>query len=46
MGGTVVAGVNSDADLLLNKGPTIMSGEERAEILKHCKFVDEVEPDT
>lgn len=46
MGGIVVAGVNSDADLLLNKGPTIMSGLERAEILRHCKFVDEVKPDT
>lgn len=46
MGGTVVAGVNSDEDILLNKGPTIMSGLERAEILRHCKFVDEVKPDT
>jgi cytidyltransferase-like protein len=46
MGGVVVAGINSDADLLLNKGPTIMSGLERAEILRHCKFVDEVKPDT
>lgn len=46
MGGVVVAGINSDADLLLNKGPTIMTGEERAEILRHCKFVDEVKPDT
>lgn len=46
MGGTVVAGINSDEDLLLNKGPTIMSGQERAEILRHCKFVDEVKPDT
>lgn len=46
MGGIVVAGINSDADLLINKGPTIMSGQERAEILRHCKFVDEVKPDT
>ena len=46
MGGVVVAGVNSDEDILLNKGPTIMSGLERAEILRHCKFVDEVKPDT
>lgn len=46
MGGVVVAGINSDADLLLNKGPTIMNGLERAEILRHCKFVDEVKPDT
>lgn len=46
MGGVVVAGINSDADLLINKGPTIMNGLERAEILRHCKFVDEVQPDT
>ena len=38
----LVAGVNSDEDLLTNKGPTILNQEERAEILRHCKFVDEV----
>lgn len=42
----MVAGINSDADLLKNKGPTIMNCEERTEILRHCKFVDEVVPDT
>jgi len=45
-GDVVVAGINSDADLLKNKGPTIMNCEERTEILRHCKFVDEVVPDT
>ena len=45
MGGIVVAGVVSDADILLNKGPSFMSLEERTEILRHCKFVDEVKPD-
>ena len=45
-GDVVVAGINSDADLLKNKGPTIMNCEERSEILRHCKFVDEVVPDT
>lgn len=42
MSDTLVVGVNSDEDLLLNKGPTILNVEERAEILRHCKFVDEV----
>jgi ethanolamine-phosphate cytidylyltransferase len=42
MSDILVAGVNSDADLLKNKGPTILNEEERAEILRHCKFVDEV----
>lgn len=42
----LVAGVNSDKDLLVNKGPTILNDLERSEILKHCKFVDEVEPYT
>ena len=40
MGDTLVVGVNSDADLERVKGPTIMKGLERAEILKHCKFVE------
>lgn len=38
----LVAGPNSDEELLANKGPTILNIHERAEILKHCKFVDEV----
>jgi ethanolamine-phosphate cytidylyltransferase len=42
MSDILVAGVNSDADLMINKGPTIMNELERAEILRHCKFVDEV----
>mmetsp|Transcript_39535 Transcript_39535/g.60369 ORF Transcript_39535/g.60369 Transcript_39535/m.60369 type:complete len:387 (-) Transcript_39535:75-1235(-) len=43
---TLVVGVNSDADLEKTKGPTIMKVHERAEILRHCKFVDELIPDT
>ena len=43
MGDYLVAGVNSDADLMKNKGPTIMNDEERQEIFRHCKFVDRVE---
>lgn len=46
MSDVLVAGVNSDSDLMLNKGPTIMNVHERAEILRHCKFIDEVVSDT
>ena len=42
MSDVLVVGVNSDQDLLVNKGPTILNQDERAEILRHCKFVDEV----
>ena len=42
MSDVLVIGVNTDEDLMLNKGPTVMNCEERAEYLKHCKFVDEV----
>jgi len=44
MGDWLVAGVNSDEDILMVKGPTILNVHERSEILKHCKFVDEVAP--
>lgn len=46
MGTELHAGVCSDADILAVKGPTILNGKERAEIIKHCKFVDVVHPDT
>ena len=42
MGATLVCGVNSDADIKLVKGPPILNDAERVEIMKHCKFVDEV----
>jgi len=42
MGDILVAGSNADEDLYRVKGPTIMNDDERAEILRHCKFVDEV----
>lgn len=45
MGDWLVAGVNSDDDILKLKGPTILNVRERSEILRHCKFVDEVAPD-
>lgn len=46
MGDYLVAGINSDEDLMKNKGPTIMNVKERQEIMKHCKFVDEVAGNT
>jgi len=42
----LVVGVNSDADLLKNKGPTVLNCKERADILRACKWVDEVAEDT
>ena len=41
-GDKLVVGVNSDEDILSHKGPTILNVRERAEILRHCKYVDEV----
>ena len=46
LGDILVAGVNSDAEILKNKGPAVMNGKERAEILRACKWVDEVAEDT
>jgi len=42
MGDILVCGANADEDLQRVKGPTIMNDAERAEIISHCKFVDEV----
>ena len=41
-GDWLVAGINSDEDVMNHKGPTILNLDERAEILRHCKYVDEV----
>jgi len=41
-----VIGLNSDADILNYKGPTILSGEERVEIVKALKWGDDVIADT
>lgn len=43
---TLVIGPNSDAEIEMNKGPTIMNGKERAEIVRALKWGDEVAPDT
>lgn len=38
----LVVGLHSDADVLANKGPTVMTYAERREMLRHIKWVDEV----
>ncbi len=42
MGDYLVVGVNRDEDLTALKGPPVLNVRERAEILRHCKFIDEV----
>lgn len=41
----IIAGVCSDRDTHLHKGDTVFTMNERAESLRHCKWVDEVIPD-
>ncbi|KAJ3070489.1 Ethanolamine-phosphate cytidylyltransferase [Podochytrium sp. JEL0797] len=41
----MVAGVCNDADILANKGPTVMNEQERYAAVAACKWVDEVVPD-
>ena len=43
---TLVIGPNSDEEILAAKGPTVLNGNERAEILRAVKWGDEVAPDT
>jgi len=44
MGDYLCAGVNSDADIMKTKGPSIFNDKERCEIVSHCKFIDDVLP--
>lgn len=42
----LIFGLNSDAEILLNKGPPVMNVEERLKLVKGCKWVNEVIADT
>lgn len=42
----LVFGLNSDAEILANKGPPVMNGEERMKLVRACKWVKESQPDT
>jgi ethanolamine-phosphate cytidylyltransferase len=46
LGDILVVGVNSDAEILKNKGPSVLNCKERADIIRACKWVDEVHEDT
>ena len=41
-----MVGVNSDEEILRNKGPTVLTCRERSDILRACKWADEVVEDT
>ena len=41
-----MVGVNSDAEIIKNKGPAVLNCKERSDILRACKWVDEVVEDT
>ena len=43
---TLVVGVNSDAEILVNKGPVVLKGDERNAVINACKWVKECHADT
>ena len=46
LGDQLIVGVNSDEEIMKNKGPTVLNCDERSEILAACKWVDEIHKDT
>ena len=42
VGGVLVVGVHTDAEILANKGPPVMNDEERLAIVTAVKWVDEL----
>lgn len=45
-GHTLIVGINSDADVVKAKGPSLMNVKERGSLVEACKWVDEVVLDT
>lgn len=45
MGDYLIVGVHSDEEVLKNKGPPVMTEEERYKVIRALKWVDEVVPD-
>jgi ethanolamine-phosphate cytidylyltransferase len=42
LGGHLVVGLISDKEVSLYKGPPVLTWDERADIIRSCKWVDEV----
>lgn len=42
----LVVGVNSDADIMKSKGPTVLNSKERTAIIESCRFATQIIPDT
>ncbi|CAG9318526.1 unnamed protein product [Blepharisma stoltei] len=42
LGKVLVVGVHSDAEITRNKGPPVMNEQERYQLVRACKWVDEV----